>query len=468
MATEEKVDPEKELSDLLSAFDDAQQGLKENTDYYDAKYRPAAVGVGTPPELRQLMSRVGWARLYVDALTERLDLEGFRMAGAAETDEELWEWWQANFLDVDSSLGHTEALIHGRAYITVSAPDPENEFGIDPEMPIIRVESPETLWAEVNPLTRRANKAIRPIADDTGEVTRATVYTPDATTVWVKEGGEWTTEQTIAHGLGRVPVVPLLYRASLTDLEGRSIIIPEIRDAMDHASRTMMNMSSATELMGAPQRLIFGAALQDLAQGEDPATAFETYYARILAFEEPGGSAVQLQAAELQNFVNAIQELTRQVSGYTGLPLGYLGQQSDQPPSAEALRASEARLVKTAERLCKMFGAAWEDAMRMGLEIMQGQVKPEAYRMETVWRDPATPTYASKADGVTKLYANGQGVIPLERARIDMGYSPAEREEMKAWDAENPMNQMAALYGGRVKEPDEPGTVSETPETELD
>lgn len=470
MATdpEEKVEPTEELlQELLNTFDEAQRDLTPNSDYYNANYRPEAVGVGTPPELRKLMSRVGWARLYVDALTERLDLEGFRMAGNSEADETLWQWWQSNFLDVDSTLGHTEALIHGRAYITVSAPDPENQFGVDPEMPIIRVESPTALYAEVDPLTRRVVKAVRPMAaDSSGQVSQATMYLPDSTTYWVKDGGNWTQgEGSITHGLGRVPIVPLTYRTSLSDLEGSSIIIPEIRDAMDHASRTMMNMSSATELMGAPLRLIFGAVLDDMKSGgANAGTAFEAYYARILAFEEPQGKAEQLQAAELQNFVNAMQELTRQVAGYTGLPPQYLGFSSDNPASAEAIRASEARLVKTCERLCKMFGAAWEEAMRIGMLVMGTEISSEAYRMETIWRDPATPTFAAKADAVTKLYGNGQGVIPLERARMDLGYSVEERNQMLEWDKDNPVNQLGSLYGAKPVKEDEPVEPEPVPE----
>jgi hypothetical protein len=68
--------------------------------------------------------------------------------------------------------------------------------------------------------------------------------------------------------------------------------------------------------------------------------------------------------------------------------------------------------------------------------------------MESIWRDPSTPTYAAKADAVSKLYANGLGVIPKERARIDLGYSVTEREEMKVWDdQENPMGLLGAVAG---------------------
>lgn len=63
--------------------------------------------------------------------------------------------------------------------------------------------------------------------------------------------------------------------------------------------------------------------------------------------------------------------------------------------------------------------------------------------MESIWTDPSTPTYAAKADAATKLYAGGLGVIPKERARIDMGYTIAEREEMQTWDQE----EMSGLLG---------------------
>jgi hypothetical protein len=72
------------------------------------------------------------------------------------------------------------------------------------------------------------------------------------------------------------------------------------------------------------------------------------------------------------------------------------------------------------------------------------ELPDEYHRMETHWRDPATPTFASKADAVVKLYANGTGIVPLRQARIDLGYTLSQIDRMEQWDSEqNPFNAMS-------------------------
>jgi hypothetical protein len=244
-----------------------------------------------------------------------------------------------------------------------------------------------------------------------------------------------------------VPVVPLQNRTRLSDAYGTSEITPELRSVTDAAARILMDMQGTAEIMAIPQRLLFGVKPEDI--GVDPETGeklFDAYIARILAFEDPDAKATQFSAAELRNFVDALDALDRKAAAYTGLPPQYLSTSSDNPASAEAIRSAESRLVKKTERKNKIFGGAWEEAMRIAYKsIKGGDIPPEYYRLETIWRDPSTPTYAAKADAATKLYSNGMGIIPRERARMDMGYTIAEREEMQAWDEqESPMGMATA------------------------
>ena len=104
--------------------------------------------------------------------------------------------------------------------------------------------------------------------------------------------------------------------------------------------------------------------------------------------------------------------------------------------------------MKKAERKTVIFGGAWEQAMRIATRVMgQAVLPPEYYRMEAIWRDPSTPTYASKAAAAVALYGQGAGVIPKKRARYDMGYSVVEIDEMEQWDVEE-MQGLLGAYGG--------------------
>lgn len=463
---------EKLRDELLNQFEERQYGLRDCKKYYESERRPEAIGIAVPPEMRSLLANVGYPRLYIDAIAERQEVEGFRMGGAEDADSELWDWWQANNLDIEATLGHTDALIYGRSFITVAAPD--GEAGIDPDVPIIRVEPPTSLHAAIDPRTREVTEAIRAIyTEDQSELISTTLYLPDETVQWArKPTGEsyqgwsykgvngrdygWRLVSRIKHDLGMVPVIPLPNRTRLSDLYGSSEITPELRSVTDAAARILMDMQGTAELMAIPQRLIFGVKPQDL--GVDPETGerlFEAYMARILGFEDPDAKAQQFSAAELRNFVEALDALDRKAAAYTGLPPQYLSFSSDNPASAEAIKSAESRLVKKTERKNKIFGGSWEQAMRVAHKVMHGDIPAEMYRMETVWRDPSTPTYAAKADAAVKLFGNGMGVIPKERARIDMGYSITERDEMRVWDKEdNPVGQLMSMYGpGSVPPP---------------
>ena len=393
-----------------------------------------------------MLAHVGIPRTYIHSITDRLAIEGFRLGGEGKVDEDLWTWWQVNGLDVESAMAHTEALVYGRAYVTVAAPDPEDPGLVDPTIPMIRVESPTALYAHVDPRTRAVQWAVRVVKDDQGDTVAATLYLPDRTELYRSQDGEMVSEGTVNHGLGVVPVVPLVNRTRISDLQGTSAITPEIRSVTDAISAMLMNLRATSELMAVPQRVVFGASRDELTN-DGELDALDLYISSYLSIDDPEGKVQQLQAAELRNFSEGIGQLMRMAASYTGLPPQYLANPTDAPPSAEAIRSSESRLVRTCETKTDIFGEAWEDVMRVAKLVMGNELSLDDFRMETIWRDPGTPTFQAKADAVMKLYAGGAGVIPVEQARIDMGYSPEARLMMEDWDKQSPMSQAMAMYG---------------------
>jgi len=197
---------------------------------------------------------------------------------------------------------------------------------------------------------------------------------------------------------------------------------------------------------------------------------WEAYIANVLAFDDPDGKIAQFAAAELQNFVNGMRQLEKLVAGDTGLPPQYLSFATDNPASADAIRASETRLVTKTERKCNIFGESWESVMRLAVLVMDREVPREAYRMETVWRNPATPSFAAMADGGLKLATTnapaGPAVMPLELARKKLGFSDGDMKWAAKLDLEAPNSVLPGLYGGMGQVPEETPPTNEDPASE--
>ncbi|ASU81414.1 phage portal protein [Nocardiopsis gilva YIM 90087] len=400
--------------------------------YYDGALRLEAMGLALPPEMRKLTTVVNWPRLVVDSLEERLDVEGFRLGGAVTADEELWGWWQANNLDEESGLAHLEALVQGRAYIAVGAP--ENAGAA----PVITVESARSMYAQIDPRTRRVTRALRLYDTRDGQAHAATLYLPQRTGHFRLDCGRWRSNPdlpTDEHNLGVVPVVPITNRSRLSDRRGRSEMA-DVIPITDAACRSLTNLQGAQELLAVPQNIFFGVEKDDFVDQNGKAlTTWEAYLGRMKALANQDAKAVQLPGADLRNFTEVINHYARIVGALSGLPPHFLGFTSDNPASADAIRSSEARLVKRAERRARMFGEAWEQAMRLAMRIV-GRDEQGANRLETVWRDPSTPTYAARADAVTKLFQ--AGLLPQEAAWEQLGFSPEYRRHLRSLGAVDP------------------------------
>jgi hypothetical protein len=50
--------------------------------YYDGEQRLEQLGLAIPPDLRRFLTIVAWPGTYVDAIEERVDLEGFILPDA--------------------------------------------------------------------------------------------------------------------------------------------------------------------------------------------------------------------------------------------------------------------------------------------------------------------------------------------------------------------------------------------------
>lgn len=435
------------LMRLVEKIDTQLPRLDRLDCYYRGRQRLAAVGLSLPPEMDRLQTVINWPALAVDSLEERLDVEGFQLGGDVSADERLWDWWQANDLDEESSLAHLDALVFGRTYVTVT----RGESDDDP--PVITVESARTMAVEIDPATRKLAAAARVFErDDTGQPAGAVLYLPGKNTTWRRSNGVWRAVSSDRFALNEVAVVPLINRARLARRQGAT----EMRDVMgltDAACRSLTNLQAAQELLAVPQRYVLGATQEDFVdQNGQPIPAWEAYIGRFLALGNQDAKVGQLPGSDLRNFTEVMNHYAKLVASVTGLPPHFLGMSTDNPASADAIRSSEARLVKRAERRGRAFGEGWERVMRLALRFV-GDDDAAARRLETVWRDPSTPTYAAKADAVVKLFQ--AGIIPQEAAWEQMGFSPEYRRHLRSLSSSDPAARYLEILQASGQEPEQ-------------
>lgn len=435
---------------LASNLGGSQRELERLNAYYEGWQRIEHLGLAVPPELRQFVTIVNWPRTATDAVERRIDLEGFRLAGQEDADDELWRIWQENDLDEESQLAHLDALIFGRSFVCIGSNDE------DSTTPRITVESPQEMACEFDPRTRVVTAALRKYAAPATMATLtseyATLYLPKST-AWLERSSStrhgWQVIDRDDHQLGMVPVVPLVNRARTKRRYGVSEMA-DIIGLTDAAARALTDAQVATEALAVPQRYVLGAKPEDFVdpQSGESMAKWETYFGSVWALLNADAKVGQFSAADLGNFARIVDHYAGLVAGSTGLPMRYFGQNTANPPSAEGIRADESQLMVNVRRKHRAWGGTWERTMHIVRRLVDGDWNPDLKRMETLWANPETPTVAQQADAVQKLVTtlvNGVSVLPLRMAREKLGWSDGDIKRAEELDGAAPVDPMTSL-----------------------
>lgn len=411
-------------------FDEAAV-LKMLDAYYNGEQEMTTLGISLPPELEGLRTVLGWPRLAVDPLHERLDVDGFRFPDADNADEGMWEIWQRNDLDTEAPLGWLDALVFGTSYIMVGTSDDGSD------VPLVTVESPLNMTVDWDPRKRAVRSALQLYQDDHGH-DYATLALPEQTIeLAANDRGEWEITNRDQHRLGTVPVLRMPNRSRVHDRRGRSEITPELRSITDSAIRAMLRMEVGAEFFSTPQRYAIGASMTDFQDVDgNLKSAWETYIGRYLMLErdEDGNAPVvgQFAPGDPSAHTKVLEEYTRKAASMIGLDPSYLGLTTSNPASADAIRMSTDRLVQKAKRKQKGFEGAIEGAMRFALAFQQGEVPDNAQLIETLWKAPEIPTPAATTDAVAKQIESGYLPATSDVAGAKLGYTAVERRQIAA------------------------------------
>ncbi|HLR95354.1 MAG TPA: phage portal protein, partial [Jiangellaceae bacterium] len=232
------------------------------------------------------------------------------------------------------------------------------------------------------------------------------------------------------HNLGVVPVIMHLHRNRVGEWAGRSGLAPLI-PYVDSATRSFTNMQFAQEAHGIPRMWMAGVGRGDFVDADGkPIPMFEAYFDAIHMLRDKDAKVGQLSAADLKNFETAISIAAKQASSVTKMPPDYFGISTTNPAGEGAIRASEARLIRSVEAQNTQMGVSlgWVGALALRFatgEWVQGN------RIKVEWFDPATPTVAQRMDAIAK--AKAQGILSREGAWDELGWSEARKNREREY-----------------------------------
>jgi hypothetical protein len=366
-------------------------------------------------------------RLAVTALAERLRITGFT------GDTELWADWIRNDLDQTSGVAHREALLLGDAYALVWA----DQFG----RPKVTVESANQVGVLTDPGTRQITAGIKRWDDKDANTTEAVMYLPDrilrlrANQTGAIQGFDTVDE--IANPLGVVPVVNLRNTDRIIGDWGSSEI-DDLKPLVDALNKSLADMMVTSEYVGRPRRWATGIELTEepvLDDDGNPVLDDDNQPVmtevnpipegnRAMIAEQDAAKFGQLDAADLSGYEASVRVILGQIMAVSTLPAHYVGVFTDNPASADALRAAEASLTARAEARQQTFGRAWEQVARLMIAVRDGRDPTLIDDVRVQWADAATRSVAQEADAVVKLHQ--AGLLPASYALAKLGYSDDE------------------------------------------
>ena len=467
-------------------------------DYYQGNFPLPWLAPQAADEFRRIlkMSRANYLGLVVDAMCERMAVEGFRLnvdsdmdnastssgqpparaknapgtavkhtgnTDMAEADKDLWRIWQANSLDTYFDQGLLEAAINGSSYLLV-APNPK-----DPRTPKIWVEHAAQMIVEYVPGTNRTETAaaLKVWTDDWTGGLQATLYTPEWIWKFTQEGTRQLGNMAVAstNGVARVSEVPLwgprIVRGEDAPVKNPLAVVPvfelpnnprllsggqsELYDLIDPQDRIVKTLADRlmTQDFGAFPQKWASAWPEDDANG-NPTPEIEVGRNRMITTEVAETRFGQFAAADLQGYIDSKREDVKDIASRSRTPAQYLlGEMNN--VNGDTLKASESGLVAKVKQRMRGHNDPTESAMRLARRIASGgsmsaeQAESEI-SMEVIWRNPEFRTEGELVDALLKMSDLG---VPEEALWERWGATPQEVERWKAM-LEDKMQRAAA------------------------
>lgn len=391
---------------------------------------PAVIPSSAPREVRTMarIARVNVCKIVIDSLAQACFVDNFRSPGPAdvESDNKVWDIWQANKLDARQTGIHRAAFAYGAAYAIVTPGTP---------LPVIRGVSPRQLtavygddpdWPEFA-LEYRGNRAWR-LYDN------SQVYELRSN----QRGSSFDFVSASPHGADVTPVIRYL---SEDDLDADDDVtvdqltfvgfmgkplrgeIGQLIPIQDQIDLSTFGLKVAEWYSAFKQRWAIGWVPDDEMEKMNAAAS------QLWTFDEDPEKMKlgEFTESNLTGYIESRESSLRHAATLSQTPAHELiGELVNL--SAEALVAAEQGHERKVGESQTLFGESHEQTLRLAAKLANINVDEDA---EVVWRDTSARAFSATVDALGKL--SKMLAVPVEElwARIP----GVTRQDIERWKA---------------------------------
>ena len=409
-----------DLERSYKALHDKQDGLDKLFAYYDGE-QPLTY---TATRLKDIFKDLdayfaeNWCSVVIDSTRDRINLREVqvRNTGAAKIWKEMWERTE---LSLESDETHEAALVAGEAYVIVWKDEAGlvDAYANDPRLCHMFYDAQ---WP------RKKKFAAKWFKDDDEKI-RLTLYYADRLEYYISKGkaenvtgaGSFQAMPTAKAGnpFGEIPVFHFRLAQRKTKSDLKSVIAPQ-----NGINKLLTDMMVTAEYLAFPQRYIISAAETQGKVRNAPNEILDLPAGDGIGQQTQAG---QFPAADLKNYLDAIDNLATTISSITRTPKHYFFSIGSNL-SGEALIAMEAPLNKKAQDRIDRFVPVWKQVALFMLKAAGQEVKAD--EVEPVFDKPETIQPRTQAE---TRQMNVNAGVPLKTILRDEGRSEAYIQQVE-------------------------------------
>ena len=391
--------------------------IQKRYKYYEMKNGVEYFRTLIPAEFMHMSEVLGWCGKAVDSLGDRLCFREF-----ANDNFDMNTIFGMNNRDVlfDSSI--LSALIASCSFVYIS-PDIDG-------FPRLQVIDGGDATGIRDPITGLLTEGYAVISRKENKEPDIEAYFLPYATEYYQNGRMFRRD---FHKSPYPLLVPIVFRPDAKRPFGHSRISRACMSIQQGALRTLLRSEVSAEFYSFPQRYITGLA-NDSDDG-DPFEAWKATMSSFIAFtkDEDGGSPHlgQFSQQSMTPYTEQLRTFAALFAAETGLTLDDLGFVTDNPSSAEAIKAAHENLRLIARKAQRTFGSGFLNVGYLAACVRDNfpYKREQFYLTAPVWEpvfEPDAAMLSSIGDGVGKINQAVPGYFNADNLSVLTGIHPSK------------------------------------------